>query len=377
MPWKEWTVVEHRLEFVSLANKPGAVVAVLCRRFGISREVGYKWIERYRCEGPGGLEDRPRRPHRSPLRCLDQVERAVLAVRDDHPAWGARKIRAVLLRGGASPPAASTIQAILRRNGRIRPEDSAAHKPHVRFEHGHPNDLWQMDFKGPIDTDAGRCHPLTVLDDHSRYALAVRACVDTREATVRGVLTGVLERYGLPRRLLCDNGPPWGALQSDGTAWTRLSVWLLRLGIGVSHGRPYHPQTQGKEERFHRTLKAEAIAARRFSDHPQSQRVFDEFRRSYNHDRPHEALNYATPSSRYEPSKRAYPATLAPIEYDTQDTVRRVRSNGLIRFAGAQWRVGNAFAGEPVAIRPTARDGEYDVWFCQHKVRKINLREQE
>ncbi|MDR3537720.1 MAG: DDE-type integrase/transposase/recombinase [Acetobacteraceae bacterium] len=183
-----------------------------------------------------------------------------MAVRSQHPAWGGRKIRRVLQDQGLErPPSASTITQMIRRRGVLNGPGAGERRDWVRFEHAAPNDLWQMDFKGWFDLDRGRCHPLTVLDDHSRYALEIGACGDEQGQTVRARLEAVFGRYGLPLRILSDNGPPWGSAGHG--EHSRLSVWLTDLGIGVSHGRPYHPQTQGKDERFHRTLKAEGSTA--------------------------------------------------------------------------------------------------------------------
>jgi transposase InsO family protein len=270
-------------------------------------------------------------------------------------------------------PSASTITEILRRHGLLDETQATKHRPFVRFEHGAPNDLWQMDFKGHFALDTGgRCHPLTVLDDHSRFALGLRACADERTATVRDHLVSLFERHGLPRRILCDNGPPWG----DGPEHphTPLGVWLIRLGVGVCHGRPYHPQTQGKDERFHRTLLAEAVRGHRLRDLPHCQRHFDAWREIYNHERPHEALSLAVPASRYAPSGREYIGTLAPIEYGPGDTVRRVQQGGRVHFGGRVFRVPKAFWGQPVAIRPTDADGCFSVHFCQERIGQIDLR---
>src|SRR5262249_318454 len=162
-------------------------------------------------------------------------------------------------------PSVSTVTAILGRHGRIDAAESVKRQAFERFERAAPNELWQMDYKGHFTLAQGRCHPLTVIDDHSRYALGLRACRDESQPTGKGEVGGIFRRYGLPERMLMDNGPPWGA-GGAGQGHTRLGVWLLELGIAVSHGRPYHPQTQGKDERFHRTLKAEAIGRRQFAD---------------------------------------------------------------------------------------------------------------
>ena len=373
MPWRKVTPVSERQEFITLASVPGANVSELCRRFGISRKTGNKWLARYRAEGMAGLADRSRRPHRSPRRTTEEVEKAVTSLRAAHPAWGGRKLRARLVaKGQAQVPAASTITAILDRNGLLADEarDRANWK---RFEHELPNKLWQMDFKGHFGTAEGRCHPLTVLDDHSRYAVCLRALADERAASVQSSLIDVFRRYGLPERILADNGSPWGDT-GNGDGHTVLTVWLLRLGIKVSHGRPYHPQTQGKEERFHKTLKAEVLRYESFRDLTHCQMRFDTWRDTYNLERPHEALSMAVPASRYKPSWREFPETLPPIEYGPEDVVRLVSVHGKFSYRGRLWRVGKAFAGMPIAIRATTTDGTMAVYFCRQQVTALDLR---
>ena len=373
MPWKECSAVSCREEFVRLAQVEWAKMSELCRRFGVSRKTGYKWLGRYASTGASGLLDRSRRPRGSPARTSEAMEERVLAVRTQHPAWGGRKIRRVLLNAGhEGVPSASTITAILHRHGLIDEAASHKHKAWIRFEHPHPNDLWQMDFKGHFAMDCDRCHPLTVLDDHSRYCVGLQACGNERTATVRERLTGVFRRYGLPRRMLMDNGSPWGSDADH--PWTPLTVWLLRLGVGVSHGRPYHPQTQGKEERFHRTLKAEVLSGRTFENLPACQSAFDDWRETYNVRRPHEALELSTPITRYAVSPRSFPEALPAIEYGPGDTVRRVYDGGQITLKNREYRVGKAFRGCPVALRPTLCDGVLDVYFCTERIGWINER---
>jgi transposase InsO family protein len=281
MPWRELSVMDQREEFVKLALAPGVSRAELCRRFGVSRSNGYKWIGRYVAEGRAGLTDRSRRPHRSPTRTEAAVEAQVLRIRaESNGAWGGRKIARVMRRDGPEPvPAESTITEILRRHGKLEQRASEHPGPHRRFERAEPNELWQMDFKGHFPIARGRCHPLTVIDDHSRYALAVEACGNEQELTVRERLTAVFRRYGLPFVMLTDNGPPWG----DGGAqpFTLFTIWLMRLGVRVTHGRPYHPQTQGKDERFHRTLTAEVLSGHSFHDLTECQRAFEAWRQVY------------------------------------------------------------------------------------------------
>lgn len=369
MPWLEVTSMSLKREFVTLADRES--MSDLCQRFGISRKTGYKWRSRFRKEGMEGLKNRSCRPWCSPWRTDQGTVNAVLKVRDHHPAWGGRKIRRRLLDlGFLEVPAASTITEILRREGRLRPEEAEKHEPWRRFEHCAPNDLWQVDFKGDFAIGNGRCHPLTMLDDHSRFALLVEACSNQRTETVRTLLVMAFKRYGLPYRILSDNGAPWGG--SD--RYTVLSVWLIRLGIDVCHSRVVHPQTLGKDERFNRTLKAELIGTRHFANLDECQRQFSLWRHIYNHERPHEALGLATPASRYAVSPRVYPSVLPPIEYGPQDQVRKVQLQGEIFFKGREWTVGKAFRGLPVGLRPTLTDGLYDVYFCHHKIRSLNLR---
>jgi hypothetical protein len=230
-----------------------------------------------------------------------------------------------------------------------------------------------MDFKGHFPLAGGRCHPLTLLDDHSRYALEIGACADEREATVRAHLERLFRRYGLPRRILADNGPPWGA--ADPLCFTRLGVWLLDLDIAISHGRPYHPQTQGKEERFHRTLKAEVLAGRSFAGLAEAQAAFDAWREVYNTRRPHEAIGLEVPASRYRASTRDMPRAIALPDYEPEALVRTVCSTGRITFKGRQYRFSKAFAGRRVALRPTSTDGVFDLCYRRHILAQVDLRQ--
>jgi transposase InsO family protein len=375
MSWNEVSTMQLREEFVSLARREDANLSRLCQRFGISRPTGYKWLARRATGQTGWAADQSRRPRTSPGRTPAAKEAAVLEVRQAHPAWGGRKIRAVLLRRGQSWPAPSTITAILHRHGRIDPDASRAHRPCQRFEHAAPNDLWQMDFKGDGDAllaNGRRAQPLTVLDDHSRYVLEAAACPDQRAATVRRRLEAVFRRYGLPRRMLMDNGSCWGVNAEE--RYTILSAWLIRLGVAIAHGRPYHPQTQGKVERLHGTLKAELLATRRFAGLEDCQAALDAWRTVYNHERPHEALGLATPASRYQVSALELPEILPPIQYGPGDAVRKVNGRGAISFEGSRWHVGRAFCGLPVAVRPTLTDGRWNIYFCHQAILAIDLR---
>jgi transposase InsO family protein len=372
MPWNEESIVEQREEFVMLSQGEGSNVRLLCRRFEISPTTGYKWLERYRMRGLEGLEDLSRRPLVAPTRSSAAVEQAVIDLRGQHPAWGARKLRRrLLVKGVRDVPAASTVHAILRRHQLIDPAESAKHRPWQRFEHDAPNRLWQMDFKGHFPTETDRCHPLTVLDDHSRFAVGLQACADQKTQTVKDRLSDIFRRYGLPERMTMDNGSPWGG-HSD-HHFTPLTAWLIRLGIRVSHSRPYHPQTQGKDERFHRTLNLELLHRRTFQNLDHAQTHFDSWRNLYNLERPHEALGMDVPASRYKPSFRAFPDSLSPILYDSSDIVRKVQKAGVISLHGRPYKIGDAFIGHPVALRPSSLDGALNVFFCHQKITQINL----
>lgn len=371
MPWSRVSIVDQREEFVRLAECLDSNIRLLCRRYQVSPTTAYKWLERYRVRGREGLVDLSRRPHHSPRHSGGPIEQAVLGLRGQHPAWGARKIRYRLLaKGLGGVPATSTIHAILKRHELIDPAEAARHRPWQRFEHDAPNRLWQMDFKGHFATEKARCHPLTVLDDHSRFALCLQACPDERTGTVKDRLSGIFRRYGLPERMTMDNGSPWGG---EGGDFTALTAWLIRLGVRVSHSRPYHPQTQGKDERFHKTLELEILRRYTFRDLDHAQSRFDTWRAIYNLERPHESLGMQVPASRYRPSPRAFPESMPLIEYDSRDLVRRVQKGGEITLRGRSYKIGKPFVGHPVALRPTPSDGILDVFFCHQKIAQINL----
>jgi transposase InsO family protein len=372
MPWNEVSVMDQRREFVQLALQQGVNRRELCRRFGISPDVGYKWLERWEA-GDRELADRSRRPRVMPRRSETAIEAQVLAVRDQHPAWGARKIAHCLKRDGLVVPAPSTVHQILCRNGRVKPTDHAPPNPGHRFEKEAPNLLWQMDFKGHMPlTNGTNCHPLTIVDDHSRYVICLKACANEQRFTVQDHLTTTFRHYGLPEAFYTDNGSPWG--DTSGIRWTGLKVWLLKLGVSVVHARPCHPQARGKNERFHRTLKAEVFAMRRFRNLPEVQRTLDAWRAVYNLERPHQALDMDVPADRFRPSSRAMPARLPEVQYNSGEIVRTVSSTrSYISFKGRTWRVPQAFVGERLAIRPLNRDGRYGVFFASWQVASIDL----
>ena len=372
MPWQEITPMSQRREFVQLVQQHAVSVAELCRRFGVSRKTGYKWLGRAE-----DLREHSRRPQRSPSRTDARMQEQVVQLRQRHPAWGGRKIaRRLHDLGFCQVPHPSTVTHILRRHGLIGVRAAGEGGRYQRFEHALPNALWQMDFKGDFALDQGRCYPLTVIDDHARYNLVLHACSGQSRQQVQPVLLNAFRRYGLPERINTDNGQPWGS-PSAAHGLSQLSVWCIRLGIRVSFSAPGHPQTNGKDERFHRTLKAEVLAGRAFHDVTQAQAAFDAWRPIYNYERPHDALGLAVPASRYQPSQRAYPEQLPPIEYGSADQVMTVGCNGQVKFAGRWWKVSNALKDQLIAFRPTITEGHYDVYFCHQRIMTIDLDDQE
>lgn len=373
MPWRDVTAMSERREFINELHAYNINISTLCKKYGISRTTGYKWLRRYIQAGPDGLIERSRRPYHSPNKTSNEVEDAILKVRYKHPCWGGVKILAYLKRQGwLNLPVASTATVILQRNGQIDPKESCKHRPVQRFERSLPNELWQMDFKGYMKLDSGNCHPLTILDDHSRFLLGLHACSNQLWQTVQARLIDTFRVYGLPESMLMDNGSPWGDDYHNPT--TILTVWLMRLGILVTHGRPYHPQTQGKDERLHRTLQAEVIDQFNMRTLEDCQAHFDVWCNFYNLERPHQALGNAVPFERYQNSPRKYPEELKPIQYDANDIVRKVDTNGKICFRNHKFHIGRPYCYCPVALRPTESDGTYDVYYCNNMVAKIDFR---
>ncbi len=369
--------MRERRDFVMLANQPNTNFTALCRRFGISRKTGYKWRDRYSDAGDEALQDQSRAPRSRPIQTSKDVEKAVLEIRDAHPTWGGRKVRARMVALKCRTiPAASTITAILRRNDRIRPEDSAKSQPWQRFEHPEPNDLWQMDFKGEFRMGNRKyCYPLTILDDHSRYVVGLAACEGQTHDTVKGRMTDVFRRYGLPRAIYTDNGNPWGASNSPG-GHTRLTAWLMRLDVRVIHGRPYHPQGRGKDERFHRTLNAECIQQRTIDDLHHAQHRFDPFRSMYNHERPHEALDFDVPADRYAVSSRSFPEALPAFEYSDRFEVRRTNPVGQFKFRSRCFKTSEAFRSDSIGLARTKSDSIWEVYYRHFPIGLIDLNDE-
>ncbi|UFN48376.1 IS481 family transposase [Roseomonas sp. OT10] len=377
MPWKALSVIESRREFVRLAGTGEVSVAELSRRFGISRQTGFALLRRYREAGEAGLEDASRRPRTSPRRVGPEMEARLLELRAAHPRWGGRKLaRRLRDLGVEAVPAPSTVTQVLRRAGLLEAGEMPDRRASGRFERSAPNELWQIDFKGHIPAGKRRCHPLTVLDDHSRYALGILACAGETLTEVQARLSEVFRRYGLPAAILCDNGSPWGACGQLGRLPVQRSafeVWLMRLGVATRHGRPRHPQTQGKDERFHRSLDVEVLQGRHFADLEACQRAFQAWRPVYNEQRPHEALGLAVPASRYQPSRIPFPRTLPLPDYYATDLVRRVRPDGCFKLKGHLVGLSQAFAGLDIALRPTSSQHLLSLHFMRFHLANLDI----
>ena len=360
MPWQETTIMEQRRELCALAAHGEHSLAELCRRFGISRPTAYKWLARSHGTAANQFADQSRRPHSSPAQTAPDVAALVCAARAMHPSWGGRKLHHWLVQHDHPVvPAPSTITAILRRHGLLEAPAAAAHWQ--RFEADGPNALWQLDFTRMIETRQGRCTPLLVLDDHSRYLIAVAALPDQYGHTVQAALTAAFRRYGMPWRILGDNGGPWGTSHA-GVRLTRLTAWLARLGIAVSHGRPYHPQTQGKVERCVRTLGTEVLARFDPASPATLQARFDAWRTIYNHERPHGALTHRPPISRYRLSPRVFPDTLPPIAYEPDAMLTRVTGQGFIVIARKRYYLSEVIKYEEVELRPQGGEA-LEIWY--------------
>ena len=335
MPWQETLLMDQRVQFIADYQRAVFDIAELARRYGISRKTAYKWIERYEIGGPAGLVDRSRRPAHCPHRTPPATIAALLEVQRHHPTWGAKKLLKVVATRQPTwtLPARSTVCDLLDRAGLITAPGRRrvpAHPGRPLIPMTAPNGTWTADFKGQFKTRNGvYCYPLTVVDGFSRYLLACHGLLSTAIATARPIFLHLFQEYGLPGIIRTDNGVPF-ATTALGRLST-LSVWWIRLGILPELIAPASPQQNGRHERMHRTLKAEAT--RPPSGNLQAQQVrFNRFRHEYNDDRPHEALDQETPGSVYQPSPRALPQTLAPLEYPGHFEVRLVSRNSGIRW---------------------------------------------
>ena len=368
MPWKEETLVSLKEEFVKRALAKEQTFISLCSEFNITTKTGYALVDRFKKEGAPGLLPRSRRPLSSPSKINEDMENLILSTRTQQPTWGPRKILRYLQNKNIhNLPAISTISEVLKRNNCIAIEESLKRQKLIRFEREKPNDLWQIDFKGKFQLLTKQsCYPLTMLDDHSRFSLAIKACKNEQFLPVKKHLTHTFEKYGLPTQINFDNGNPWG--NSKLLVFTSLTVWLMRLGIRISHSRPRHPQTNGKLERFHRTLKEDLITRYPLRSFSHAQKKFDQWRHHYNNERPHEAIGMDVPVKRYQVSDRIMPSRISPIEYDSGSILRKVRGNGYISYRGTEYLVGEAFKNHHVRIDINEPDKEVQIYFGQFQI---------
>ncbi len=299
MGWQTMDVRDQRVRFVVEASSGKRTMSELCSEFGVSRPTGYLWLSRYRAGGVGGIAERSRRPRTSPQRTAEPIEAQVVRLRQSYPDWGARKLSALLARQGIELPP-TTVHRILLRHDLVADRDRHPHAIQ-RFERERPNELWQMDFKGPRGWRSA-VGPLSVIDDHSRYLIALAATGSTHAHAVRDHLERAFFDCGLPEGMLMDHGIPWCSTQAP-AGRTRLTFWLMQQGIGLHWSRIRHPQTQGKVERFHGSLLQALHKRGTPLHHPQ--KWLDDYRWEHNHIRPHEVIGMQTPASRWQPSPNA------------------------------------------------------------------------
>ena len=364
MSWETQTVMEQREQFVAEVKEGRETVSALCRKFGISRKTGYKWINR----DLEGLQlcDQSRRPHQQPSKTAENIEQQIIQMRLTHPAWGGKKIRAALEAAGVEGlPSEKTCCNIMKRNGLIDPSESAKHTAYQRFERQHCNELWQTDFKGDFLLGNGvRCFPLTILDDHSRYSIRI----EPKESAsgVKSSFIAAFQEYGLPNSVLSDNGTQLGGVHKGLSTFDR---FLMDLDILPIHGRLIHPQTQGKIERFHRSLKQEALRTTP-ANMAEAKARLENWRWLYNEVRPHQALNLKTPGSVYQPSTRAYYEP-KPYIYDVGAKLTKVNNWGYLRFGPIQLFLSETMADTHVEIR-FAEDDNFFVIYRNYAIATID-----
>jgi transposase InsO family protein len=378
MPWTETHVVDQRTEFVLRALKGTEKFGELCGEYGISRKTGYKWKERFISDGLGGIGDRSRRPHASPEEIGENMVCEIVKLRQAHPNWGARKLRAVVMRTAAKDelPSESSFKRILEKAGLVqhrRQRSSSEQGERVRtpVKSERPNHVWTIDFKGWWYTrNRERFEPLTIRDDFSRYLLCAQALGDGRTETVRAGMVRVFERHGLPDVIRSDNGAPFAAHNSP-LGLSRLSAWWLSLGINLDRIPPGRPDQNGGHERMHRDLAAE-VECRAEQDAATQQAVLDVWRKSFNEERPHEALGMRVPRAVYEDSSRRYDPSPLELIYPADHLVRKVSGKGDVKVQNVRTNVSAALSGWDVGLKAVDHE-RYAVWFCRLCLGELNL----
>jgi transposase InsO family protein len=370
--------MDQRLQFVADYQRGSFSMTELCARYGVSRKTGYKWVAFYEDEGPAGLADHSRRPEHSPLATPDEIRDALLALRGQHPTWGAKKLLARLRRQEPHHrwPARSTACALLKQAGLVQPRRRSRGGParprSDRVMPVYPNAVWTTDFKGQFRTGDHRyCYPLTVMDGYSRYLLDCHGMVTPTWRETQQRFTRLFEEFGLPEVIRSDNGTPFASTALAGLS--QLSVWWLQLGIALDRIMPGHPEENGGHERFHRTLKAETACPPQ-ANCGRQQGAFDQFGWEYNYERPHEAIGLAVPGDLYEPSPRAMPARLAAPEYPGHWEVRCVVSNGCFKWHSDWVFLTNVLATHRVGLEPID-DALWTVYFGPLPIGRFDERE--
>lgn len=365
MPWRITKVEDIRAQFVKAVTDGKQSIAALCRAHGISRKTGYKWLRR--SNAGKGLTDVSRAPSRVANKTDAAVEAAVVALRNRHPAWGPKKLTK-RLSSSFEMPSVKTVGRILSRNGLIDPAESLKHKAFRRFERSACNDLWQADFKGDFSLGNGqRCYPFDILDDHSRFALFLEARPNVQN--VKECFLSAFRAYGLPKQVLTDNG--W-CFRGIHNGYTALERWFMDHDVHPIHGRPYHPQTQGKVERFHLSMKLEALRGKRFTDLEEADAALGTWRDCYNRERPHEALNGLTPAEVYKPSPREYTESVKPFDYDTATHVCKVNKWGYLRFTDFNVYLSETFIGTRLAVQESKDGATFEVIYRNYRIAEID-----
>jgi len=345
MAWGMKDVEEQRVRFVVAASRREKSVTELCREFEISRPTGYLWLKRYEEQGIAGLQEESRRPQSIPRRTSPAIEQRVVELRKKWPDWGGRKLRDVLKKEGIQLPA-STVHRIVQRHGLVREQDRQS-KAVKRFEREEPNQLWQMDFKGPKGWNEP-VGPLAVLDDHSRFVTVLERTGSTQAEGVQTALEKAFRESGVPKAMLMDHGTPWSNGQGY-RGWTRLTVWLMNQDIELHWSGLRHPQTQGKVERFNGSMTA-ALLRRGQPAQEQRQSWLDQFRFEYNHVRPHEALGMKTPGEVWRSSERKFQSQPARWVYPAGTEVTEVDRSGSIRLQGRRWYLTQTLVDQEVGV---------------------------
>jgi len=367
MPWKASSVMEEKLRFICEYDLQEQTMTELCQRYGITRETGYVWLRRYRAYGVEGLREHRRAAHRHHNQTPEEIEQIVLELRQAHMRWGPRKLKRILERDepGRHWPAASTIGTLLQREGLVVARKKRRHTPPYTEPLAHAqecNRVWCADFKGWFHTaDGQRIDPLTISDAYSRYLLRCQAVEKTNTSRVQAIFEAAFREYGLPQAIRTDNGPPFASRALGGLS--RLAVWWIKLGIVHERIQAGHPEQNGRHERMHRTLKAEAAQPPADTGR-QQQQALHHFRREYNEVRPHEALEMRTPAEVYQPSPRKFPSHVPEVEYPQSMLVRRVHAKGHFRWKYRDVFLTEVLWGEPIGLLP--EDGRWFTIYFAH-----------